>query len=269
MGREVAHSGADLEHSVSEERPDRVRHPGVEPGRHRECIENLRTAIDVQVVCKGEPDDDQEGGNRIPESDFLAFQIRASLIADRNLVEPGLPLGALDRDLRLDSKPVGANGNATLSGTLVFGVGTQSNNALGSAKVYTTDSFGNFTATYNSVAYPQSFVDSGSNGIFFLDAATTSLTDCTTAVGFYCPASSANFTVTNTGNNGTSAPVMFSIFNAESLFQANPTFSAFSNVGGPFAGAFDYGLPFFYGRSVFFGIEGQTTPGGTGPFYAY
>ena len=187
-----------------------------------------------------------------------------------NQVQNPVPLFTTDNNGVLITLPsVGSTGSATLSGTLVFGVGTQSNNSLGSAKVYTTDSFGNFTATYNNVSYPQSFIDSGSNGFFFLDANTASLTDCTTAIGFYCPASTANFTVTNTGINGTSAPVMFSIFNAESLFQANPTFAAFSNVGGPFPGAFDYGLPFFYGRSVFFAIEGQTTPGGMGPYYAY
>jgi hypothetical protein len=32
---------------------------------------------------------------------------------------------------------------------------------------------------------------------------------------------------------------------------------------------FDWGLPFFYGRKVFIGIEGTVTPQGTGPFYAF
>jgi len=164
---------------------------------------------------------------------------------------------------------VGASGVATVTGSLIFGIGTQSNNGLGSAKVYTTDSFGFFTATYNGVAYPQSFIDSGSNGYFFLDPVTSSLPACMTSIGFYCPAASTNFTVTNTGNNGTSAPVMFSIFNAETLFSSNTSFTAFSNVGGAFPGAFDYGLSFFYGRPVFTGIEGQISPGGTGPYFAY
>ena len=159
-------------------------------------------------------------------------------------------------------------GATTVSGSLIFGIGTQTNNALGNAKVYTTDSFGFFTATYNSVSYPQSFVDSGSNGFFFLDSGTASLPACTTAIGFYCPASSANFTVTNTGGNGATGPVTFSIFNAETLFSTT-SLTAFSNLGGPYAGAFDYGLSFFYGQSVFTGIEGQSTSGGTGPYFAY
>jgi hypothetical protein len=32
---------------------------------------------------------------------------------------------------------------------------------------------------------------------------------------------------------------------------------------------FGWGLPFFYGRRVFLGIENETSPAGTGPFYAF
>ena len=45
--------------------------------------------------------------------------------------------------------------------------------------------------------------------------------------------------------------------------------SAFINLGGPNPGSFDLGLPFFFGRQVFVGIEGQSTPGGVGPLWAY
>jgi len=32
---------------------------------------------------------------------------------------------------------------------------------------------------------------------------------------------------------------------------------------------FDWGLPFYFGRSVFTAIEGKATPGGPGPFFAF
>ena len=32
---------------------------------------------------------------------------------------------------------------------------------------------------------------------------------------------------------------------------------------------FDWGLPFFFGRPTFIAIEGQSTTGGTGPYWAY
>ena len=56
---------------------------------------------------------------------------------------------------------------ASLSGSLVFGIGTQSNNGLNGATVYPVDDDGNFITTFNSAKYDESFIDSGSNGFFF------------------------------------------------------------------------------------------------------
>lgn len=165
---------------------------------------------------------------------------------------------------------VAATGQASVSGSLIFGIGTQSDNALGSAKVYTADpNTGNFSTTYNGVQYNQSFIDSGSNGLYFLDAATAGITACSDGSGFYCPASTTSFTATNTGVNGVTGSVTFSIANRDTLLASGN--AAFDDLGGSSAGTkyFDFGLPFFYGRSVFVGIEGLTSPGGTGPYWAY
>ncbi|HUC29833.1 MAG TPA: DUF3443 domain-containing protein [Candidatus Acidoferrum sp.] len=155
-----------------------------------------------------------------------------------------------------------------LNGSLVFGIGTQSNNALGGATVYTVDQFGNFTTTYKGTAYSNSFVDSGSNGYFFLSSGATGIPDCSMDTSFYCPASTQKLSATNQGANGGSGSVSFSVANAQSLF-ANTGASTFNNLGGPGSGGFDWGLPFFFGRNVFVGIEGKTSPGGTGPYWAY
>ena len=164
---------------------------------------------------------------------------------------------------------IAATGQASVSGSLIFGIGTQSNNALGSAKVYTTDASGNFATTYNGIQYNKSFIDSGSNGLYFLDAATAGITACSDGSGFYCPASITSFTATNTGINGTTGPVTFSIANKDTLLASSN--AALDDLGGSSAGTkyFDFGLPFFYGRNVFIGIEGLTSPGGTGPYWAY
>jgi hypothetical protein len=162
---------------------------------------------------------------------------------------------------------VPSTGAPTESGSVIFGIGTQSNNALGSAKVYTTDDVGNFTTTYQGQAYSSSFIDSGSNGLYFLTASTLGIPECSDNTGFYCPTAPVNYTATNTGQNGTAGQVTFSIANADSLFATGN--SAFNNLGGDNSGAFDWGLPFFFGRTVFIGIEGQSTPGGTGPYWAY
>ena len=164
----------------------------------------------------------------------------------------------------LPTVPIG--GVVSVSGSITFGIGTQSDNGLGSAHVQTTDGDGNFTTIYNGQSYSSSFIDSGTNGLFFLDAATTGLPLCPDTSDFYCPAALTAFTATNRGANGTTTTVTFNVGNFDNLSQ---NFNAFSEVGGPNPGEFDWGLPFFYGRTVFIGIEGQTSPGGTGPYWAY
>ncbi len=62
---------------------------------------------------------------------------------------------------------------------MVFGIGTQSDNVLGSAKVLTVDANGSLSTTYGSQTYGGSYIDSGTNGNFFLDSKTTGLPVCT------------------------------------------------------------------------------------------
>jgi len=170
------------------------------------------------------------------------------------------------------------SGQATAAGTMFFGIGTQSNNALGSATIFQVDQFGDFTTVYNGHSYPGSFLDSGSNGIFFLTTALTGMPDCGDGdTGFYCPAATTSFTTTTQGTTGTSEPVAFKAANVNLLFSGNNT--AFNDLTGnnpscfvnttTTAPCFDWGLPFFFGRNVFTAIEGRSTPAGTGPYWAF
>jgi hypothetical protein len=156
----------------------------------------------------------------------------------------------------------------SLSGSLIFGIGTESNNSLGSASVYTLNSDASITTVFNGQSYPDSFLDSGSNGLFFLDSAATGFPVCGNASGFYCPSAVENLSATNTGNNGTTATISFSVANADTLF-SNQADTVFQQLAGPNPGAFDWGLPFFYGRNVFVAIETMSTPEGVGPYWAY
>lgn len=157
------------------------------------------------------------------------------------------------------------------SGSLIFGIGTQSNNGLGSATILTVDSRGSITTIFakDNSSHPGSFIDSGSNAIFFLDQTATGMPPCPGgSSAFYCPASTQTFMATNQGTNGATSTVTFSVANAQTLF-SNAADNAFSQLAGPNPGIFDWGVPFFYGRTVFTAIEGQSTPGGPGPYLAY
>jgi uncharacterized protein DUF3443 len=158
-------------------------------------------------------------------------------------------------------------GARTASGSLIFGIGTQPDNALGSAQVYTTDNVGNITTSYNGQSLT-GYLDTGSNGLFFLKDADIPFPACPgDDKDFSCPPSTVAQSATNRGSNGTSAPVAFNVANAETLFATNN--AALNDLAGSDDGDFDWGLPFFFGRKVFIGIEGQSTPGGTGPYWAY
>jgi hypothetical protein len=161
--------------------------------------------------------------------------------------------------------PLGA---ASVSGSLVFGIGTQANNALGSAALFTVDGQGTFTTVYQGQSYGGSFLDTGSNAVYFLDSRTTGLALCPDTADFYCPASPQSLSATHRGVNGTTGSVAFGVANADMLL-GNLSFSVFSLLAGPNPGSFDWGLPFFFGRNVFTAIESQSTPMGFGPYWAY
>jgi hypothetical protein len=165
--------------------------------------------------------------------------------------------------LKMPSLPGGTVGTAT--GTLVFGIGTASNNALGDATVYTISaSTGTFTTVYKGRTFRSAFIDSGSNGYFFNDS---TIPACSS--GFYCPNSALTLTAANTGLNNVTGNVTFTVANANNLFSTDNT--AFDSLGGSGLAStmFDWGLPFFFGRNVFTAIEGAATPKGAGPYFAY
>ena len=183
--------------------------------------------------------------------------------------------------IQLPSVPTGT-GAVNPTGSLIFGIDSQSDNALGSASFYTTTADGAFSQvqfngqTYNDTCSSSnnnancSYLDSGSNALFLLDASTLGVSNCSgTNSGFYCQAPTKNFTATNVGANNQSGQVSFSIGDADTLLNDNPSATAFVELGGPNPGGFDYGLPFFYGKSVFVVIENQSTPKGAGPAWAY
>ena len=153
----------------------------------------------------------------------------------------------------LNMPAVTAAGSTSASGFLTFGIGTQSNNALPGSGVtqITTDHYGNVqSASLSGTSTNSAFFDTGSNGLFYLD----SLTWCISSVGFYCPASTVSRTPSVTGFNSATTSIALSIGNAQSLF--NDGGYAYNNIGGTMSGtAFDFGMPFFYGRTVYVNFD--------------
>jgi hypothetical protein len=162
---------------------------------------------------------------------------------------------------------VNADGTGLVpAGQLIFGVGTESNNAIGSATLYALDENGNFpNMVYDNFSYgSEGFLDSASNALYVLDPSTLGIQDCPDNP-YYCPNSTLSVSLTAYGANSTSGQVSLSIDSADSLFSGCPACAAFNDLGGQSglglsSDYFDLGLPFFLGRNVFVGIGGTTIP---------
>lgn len=160
---------------------------------------------------------------------------------------------------------ISSSGQSSVSGAMVLGIGTASNNKLDrNATVLTTDDSGSFRVTYNG-SMLNGFTDTGSNGLFFTDE---SLPRCGSGNPFYCPPSQQAKRITVTGANGASQIVSFNVGNASMLLD-RPNMFAFSDLAGPMPRHFALGMPFFYGRRVAVAISGKSTPLGNGPYLAF
>ena len=171
----------------------------------------------------------------------------------------------------IDLPSVAAQGATSITGSLIFGIDTQSNNASGNGTVLTVDpNYGYLTALFNGQTLSQSFIDTGSNGNYFDDSniPLCSESDLST---FYCPVNSQSLTATLQGANGMTAAVNFITGNAQTMLADSTTFAVFPELAGtnPVSGSFDFGLPFYYGRRVATALELQTTSAGTGPYIAF
>jgi hypothetical protein len=170
--------------------------------------------------------------------------------------------------LELPSIP--ADGAPTVTGSLIFGIGTEANNALGKASILTVDGNGNFTTIFDGNTLPQSYLDSGTNYLSFADSSIPHCKASSSGGGYFCPTSTLSLTAENQGRNLVTSTVSFTVANTDTLF-AHASYTAFDDVAGPGGGkvTFDWGLPFFIGRSVFVALDGAATPGGKGPYFAY
>ena len=172
-------------------------------------------------------------------------------------------------------------GASVVRGRLVFGIGTRANNQIPlTAHVYpvdtnpANDTYLSLGTSAGGLAYPSSYIDSGSNAMFFDDpgirmSCQSSSGSAATGQGWYCPPTVLRRTATITAADGSSGSVDFSVANADVLFGGGNV--AFANLGGSAgqgATTFVWGLPFFYGRSVFTSIWGQALAT-NGPWNAF
>jgi hypothetical protein len=213
-------------------------------------------------------------GSPQPTSYYACTQTTCAATAlalDAQVTNPVALFAADNNGTLIDLPSVPADGTTTITGSLIFGIDTRSNNASGNVTVLTLDpGNGVMSATFDGQTLGEAFIDTGSNGFYFTDA---SLPDCTDTgfSGFYCPASTQSLSAMLQGANGVTAPVAFAVANAQTLRTSDPGFTVQPELAGttPISGSFDFGLPLYYGRRVFTALESQSTSVGVGPYVAF
>ncbi len=204
----------------------------------------------------------------------------SALALNEQVTNPVFDFQTDNNGIIVELPALGPSGTAAAStGTLVFGIGTQGNNQLNASTILTTDEYGDVTTLFNGQSLPYSYFDTGSNAYYFNDS---SIPDtCMNNAGWFCPSSTLTLDATDEGANGTESTVSFAIANAQTVFNEYPNNSAFDDIGasagdqsafcpnGASNCAFDFGLPFFFGRDIYIAYQGANTSAGPGPFYAY
>jgi hypothetical protein len=161
----------------------------------------------------------------------------------------------------------GSGVQSTLTGSLVFGIGTQSNNSLGTATIYTLDpDTGNLSITFNNSAFSSSFIDSGSNANYFVDSSIPTCSPASSArpAHYQCrrplPASmtramrSPSASPTRTLCSTTIPPA------SRSTISPRPRATAIHSTSD---------CPFSSAVIVYTAIADESTPGGNGPYVAF
>jgi hypothetical protein len=202
----------------------------------------------------------------------------AAVRAEQQVQNP-VPRFAVNNNGTIVALPAVADTGASVArGRLVFGIGTQTNNqppASGAILHVETDpSRDNYFYINTSIAgvsFPNSYIDSGSNGYFFADSGlSTSCVGPGQGSGWYCPATPQTREAVLSDSFGVQANASVRIVSADLLFaSANAAFSTLGGTPGSASpGAFVWGLPFFYGRHVYTAIWGQSLAL-DGPWFAY
>ncbi len=183
------------------------------------------------------------------------------------------------------SLPAAADpGATTASGTLTLGVSTNTGNTPPStAKFYGLNPYALFSTQFNSTNY-LGVVDSGTELYLFTDA---SITSCPvgSSVELYCPASTLSLSATfgETADvvhaRGTSGAVGFSIQNYANVPNSDLVAPDIGTPCGLYLNGicytattatqslpyFIWGLPFYFGRSIYFVYQGATAGNVQGP----
>ncbi len=169
-----------------------------------------------------------------------------------------------DNGVILTLPAIPASGAASAQGALTFGLDSRSDNQTAGFHAFGTDAYGNLSMSAQGQTYTQTAIDSGSS---FLYLPFNMPYDSSTQ--YYTPSTLQIVPITLSNEPGTSPDVSVSssleVGNIISLVDTGN--DAFDDIGqyAPSSSTATLSLPYFFGRSVAYGMPGTTSGLGPGP----
>jgi hypothetical protein len=167
---------------------------------------------------------------------------------------------------------------ATVSGSLIFGVGTQANNTPPKGVVaIANDSGGEFNLKVPNSKISTAYIDSGTWDLVVNDSALAICSSSSAGAGFYCPPKNTAIALGISSYNKSAAAfsLSYTVGNATTLFNNNYGDDvAYNDITEPassssaLTGDYAMGLSTFFGRSMYFVFTGKKSTLGSGPINA-
>lgn len=211
------------------------------------------------ILGLSNPDHDCDGANcDVVASNNQYFTCASNVCTSTTMATSGQPshLGLYLNDFAdgviVSMSSLSGTSASSLQGTLSFGIG----NIPSTAHQLVLDSQGHFNVSYDGTSYTQAYLDSGSNALYF-NSSVHAISRCPSPNNdFYCPSSPLQISAMNSDSNGHNNTVTLTINNFDNVVNATTYVAA--GIAGPWSGVgttpdavFDWGFPFFIGRTVY------------------
>lgn len=223
-----------------------------------------------------------QAGGTCPAQMYLSCEggkcsdISTTIVTDFQITNPVMKFPKDNNGIAISFPKVAVSGASSLSGTLTFGIGTESNNQppaeeSSSLVKLPCDSDGGFEVAINGNHY-DAVIDTGTSTWFF--PSPLNYTTCTDPklAPLLCPDKPINSVVDVLGADGKTIDTLsITVDNAQTQLATGNVALPDIGISGSneISSMFLAGLPFFYGRTVYIGFSGKSSSIGTDRYYAY
>ncbi|MXN73973.1 DUF3443 family protein [Burkholderia sp. 4701] len=179
----------------------------------------------------------------------------------QQVVNPVTRFATDNNGVILQMPPIPDMGQASVTGSLTFGIETQANNRFAASQKLITMADGSLSVDDDHIFMDHAVIDSGTPAYVFPDFGVRQCDD------FYCPESTLAETVQLKDVHGTRGAIDMLVGNASQLAATGNV--AFKNLAmSSYAEPVLVGMPFFYGRSVYYGFD-RSASSGSEPYVAF